>query len=162
MGVHQWTNHFDFIGGLSTLVMTSIGGYHIRVYHLVIGWHTFRVQYLVLKWTTLDCNTFLWFKMWSVTVLCGSTNHGQIPRVKLRKIPMPVFSRKIFQCRAILINFNEWKFCIEHVHHDDFFWMINEIKNSGTSVEIFWRSLNLNVEQFSIFWVTIKLKTHKL
>ena len=27
---------------------------------------------MVLSWTTLDCNIFIWFNMWSVTVLCAS------------------------------------------------------------------------------------------
>lgn len=74
------------------------------------------------------------------------------------KIPVPVFFWKFFQCRAILVNFNGWKFCIEHIHRSDLFWMINKIKNSGTGVEIFWCSLNLNIKQVTFIWITIKLK----
>ena len=55
-------------------------GYHIRLYHFVIGWHTLkcsirsvgfdhiRAQHLVLGMTTVDCNTFIWFYMWSIAV----------------------------------------------------------------------------------------------
>ena len=42
-------------------MIPPMGESHIRVYHLVLGW------------TILDCNTFIWFYMWSVAVLCGLT-----------------------------------------------------------------------------------------